>query len=61
MGHDIFRTVHRSRSDQSEVCMSIFICKHVLLGDGTCQFSYAQEINFFHTIDLKNTFLLAKG
>jgi hypothetical protein len=62
---------YQSISDQSEVCMSIFICEHVLVVDSTCYCfdlvhwhnlkSYAQEINFFYTIDLKNTFLLAKG
>jgi hypothetical protein len=28
--------IHRSISDQSEVCMYIFICKHVLVEDSTC-------------------------
>jgi hypothetical protein len=30
--------IHRSISDQSEVCRSIFICKHVLLVDSTCYY-----------------------
>jgi hypothetical protein len=51
--------IHISMSDQSEVCMSIFICKHVLVVDSTC---YCFDLVYWHNRKcfhmLKNFFFL---